>query len=265
MSLAFSTSPTAAPIGALIAAQLDRTADRCHRTSGAQHRTGAPVRRGSKEEGTFEDAFFVPITEAEQRQMIATAKATVREGRRLARTARQDGRKLTKAERTIAGLKSSAVEIFDVLLRLARRFAGKVFPTYDHIMGETDLSRATVGRALKALEAVGLVIRQQRFRRVKGEGKATQYRQTSNAYRTSLPARLVKLLPRWRRPAPVPDDHIQREADRLEDQQHMLDGLTCRELARQTLPPGPLAAAVAAFGDRLDAQIASNNLVLNCR
>jgi DNA-binding transcriptional ArsR family regulator len=175
------------------------------------------------------------------------------------------GRKLTKAERTIVSLKPSAVEIFEVLVRLARRFAGKVFPTYDHIMKETGLSRPTVGRALNALEAVGLVIRQQRFRRVKGEGRVTQYRQTSNAYRTSLPARLIKLLPRWLRPAPVPDDHIQREADRLEDQQHMLDGLTCRELARQTLPPGPLAVAFAAFGDRLDAQVASNNLVLNRR
>lgn len=265
MSLAYSTSSTAAPFRALIAAQLERIADRCHRSSGAQHHTGAPVRRGSKEEGTFEDAFFVPITETEQGQMIVTAKATVREGRRLKREARLDGRKLTKSERTIVELKSSAIDVFEVLLRLARRFAGKVFPAFDHIMAETGLGRSTVGRALAALEGLGFIIRQRRFRRVKGQGRATQYRQTSNAYRTSLPARLVKLLPRWLRPAPVPDDHIQREADRLEDQQHMLDGLTCRELARQTLPPGPLAAAFAAFGDRLDAQVASNNLVLNRR
>lgn len=54
------------------------------------------------------------------------------------------------------------------------------------------------------------------------------------------------------RPAPLPDDTMQREADRIEDTRVMLEGLGCRDLARAVIADGPLAKILAKLGAVLD-------------
>jgi len=217
--------------------------------SGGVHRTGAPVRRDSIEAGTFEAQFFAVPAKGETDRLLHAARRALDIGRALRREARAGARVLDAAETAIAALTAGAVRVFEELMTLARLNKGQVFPSYDHLAAATGLGRATVARALRALEATGMLVTQRRFKRVEGEGP--RYAQTSNVYRALLPAKLLALLPRRFRPAPLPDDQIQREADRAEDQAAMLAGLSCRDLARATVG-GALGAMLARLGKALD-------------
>ena len=221
--------------------------------SGAPHRTGAPVRRDSIEAGTFEAHFFAPPAPGETDRLLRTARAALDAGRRLKRAARIEGRGLTASERLLAGLGAGAVRVYEEICTLARLNAGRVYPSYDHLARATALGRATIARALTALEAAGFLVRQRRFARVAGEGPGPRYAQTSNAYRAVLPQRLMGFLPRWLRPAPVPDDALQQAADRAEDLAAMHATLSCRELA-QAMTGGALGRVLARLGAALDVQ-----------
>lgn len=221
--------------------------------SGAVHRTGAPVLRGSIEAGTFEELFFAVPAKGECDRLVRLARAALDAGRRLKRTARGEGRSLSVAERQLAGLSSGAVRVYEELCMLARLNKGRVYPSYDHLAAATALGRATVARAITALERAGFLVRQRRFARVEGEGPGPRYAQTSNAYRPTLPQRLLGFLPRWCRPAPMPADAEQRLADRAEEVATMHAQLSCRELARATVS-GSLGRVLAKLGAALDAQ-----------
>jgi hypothetical protein len=52
-------------------------------------------------------------------------------------------------------------------------------------------------------------------------------------------------------PAPLPDDEVQREADRQDETQAMLATLSCRDLARATVG-GPLGRMLARLGAVID-------------
>ena len=54
------------------------------------------------------------------------------------------------------------------------------------------------------------------------------------------------------RPAPLPDDMLQRETDRVEETRAMLAGLGCRDLARAVIADGPLAKILAKLGAAVD-------------
>lgn len=220
--------------------------------SGAPHRTGAPVLRDSIEAGSFEHHFFTPPAKGETDRLVRMARAALDTGRRLKRAARQ-GRELAPAERALAGLTAGAVRVFEELCMLARLNRGRVYPSYDHLAAATALGRATIARALAALEAAGFLIRQRRFARVEGEGPGPRYAQTSNAYRPMLPARILDLLPRRLRPAPVPDDALFQRAQEAETQRHMRAQLSCRELAAITAD-GMLGRVLAKLGAGIDAR-----------
>lgn len=222
--------------------------------SGSAHRTEAPVRRGSVEAGTFEDLFFAAPAKGETDRLLRTARAALDTARRLKRVARVEGRELSAGERAIAALTAGAVRVYEELLTLARLNCGRVYPSYDHLAEVTALGRATIARALRVLENAGFLVRQRRFRRIKNEGPGPRWEQTSNAYRPTLPQRILKLLPRRLRPAPVPDDMLQREADRQEEVGAMLDSLSCREFASITAS-GALGSALARLGAVLDRRI----------
>jgi DNA-binding transcriptional ArsR family regulator len=217
----------------------------------AGRRSGAPVRAGSVEAGSFEDGFFAVPAPGECDRMVRLARAGLDAGRRLKRAARAEGRTLTAAERRLAAITAGAVRVFEELCQLARLNRGRVYPSYDRLADRTALGRATVARALGVLEEAGFLVRQRRFRRVEGEGPGPRWAQTSNAYRPVAPARLMELLPRWLRPAPPPADAVQREADRAEELAAMHATLSCRELARVTVG-GALGRALARLGGRLD-------------
>ncbi len=73
----------------------------------------------------------------------------------------------------------------------------------------------------------------------------------SVAVSVRVPARVLAYLPRWMRPAPLPDDQIQHEAERKESHDAMLAALSCRDLAAVTVG-GLLGKALARLGARID-------------
>lgn len=238
--------------------------------SGAPHPTGAPIRRDSIEAGTFEDHFFTVPAKGEPDRLLRLARAALDAGRRLKRAARLEGRILSPAEAALAGLTAGAVRVYEEICTLARLNAGRVFPSYDRLAAATALGRATVARALRALEIAGFLVRQRRFKRVSrpegegsGAGDAPRYAQTSNAYRPLLPARLLPHLPRWLSPAPLPADVEQRQADRAAEVAAMHDTLSCRELA-QTLVGGSLGRVLAKLGAQIDRKSEPRDTVTSC-
>lgn len=219
--------------------------------SGAVHCTGAPVLRGSLEAGSFEEAFFAVPAKGETDRLLHVARRTLDAARRLRRDARAGLRTLSARERWIVRLSAGAVRIFEELLTLARLNRGRVYPSYDHLAEATGMGRATVARALTVLEGIGFLVRQRRFRRVGSEGGTARYAQTSNVYRALMPASVEAYLPRWMRPAPLPDDEAQHQAERAETMRDMLGTLSCRDLAEVTVS-GPLGKVLARLGATLD-------------
>ena len=243
-----------AMVGALAAVKTPRRHGSGRKArSGAPHPTGAPVLRDSVEAGTFEHVFFVAPAKGETDRLLRAARRVLDAGRQLRSEARRDGRELTPAERLLTSLTAASVRVFEEILTLARLNKGRVFPSYDHLTQATSLGRATVARALRILESIGFLVRQRRFKRVEGDGPGPRYEQTSNAYRAFLPKIVQAYLPRWMRPAPIPDDELQREADRIEDMEHMCARLSAHERAEAKLN-GPLAKILARLGAAIDAQ-----------
>jgi DNA-binding transcriptional regulator YhcF (GntR family) len=224
------------------------------RRSGTPHRTGARVLRDSVEAGTFEHAFFVSPAKGETDRLLRAARRILDAGRQLRREARAGLRTLTPAEQLLTTLTAASVRVFEEILTLARLNKGRVFPSYDHLADATGLGRATVARALKILEGIGFLVRQRRFKRIEdATGPGPRFEQTSNAYRTFLPAIVARYLPRWMRLAPIPDDMLQREADHALDMDHMVRSLTCRELAEAHVG-GALGKVLARLGAAIDRQ-----------
>lgn len=225
--------------------------------SGAPHPTGAPVLRDSVEEGTFEHLFFSAPAKGETDRLLRAARRLLDAGRQLRREARGTGgteaRILTPVERILTTLTAASVRVLEEILTLARLNRGRVFPSYDYLADATSLGRATVARSLKILESVGFLVRQRRFKRVESDGPGPRYAQTSNVYRAFLPDRLTRYLPRWMRPAPLPDDVVQREADRQEDIAIMHATLPSRE-RRKAMEQGALTKVLARIEAALDRQ-----------
>ena len=221
--------------------------------SGAPHPTGAHVLRDSVEAGTFEHIFFVAPAKGETDRLLRAARRMVDAGRQLRSEERRNGRVLTPTEKLLTTLTNASVRVFEEILTLSRLNKGRVFPSYDYLADATSLGRATVARALGILERIGFLVRQRRFKRIDADGPGPRYEQTSNAYRPLLPKAVLEYLPRWMRPAPTPDDELQREADRIEDMEYMRSKLSCRELA-ESVVDGPLAKILARLGAALDAQ-----------
>ena len=240
-------------VGALGNVKMPRATAKSRTRSGAPHPTGAPVLRDSVEAGTFEHVFFVAPAKGETDRLLRAARRILDAGRQLRSEARRDGRDLTPAERLLTTLTSASVRVFEEILTLARLNKGRVFPSYDHLAEATSLGRATVARALRILEGIGFLVRQRRFKRIDGDGPGPRYEQTSNAYRAFLPKVVQAYLPRWMRSAPVPDDELQREADRIEETEYMRSRLSRREQAEARMN-GPLAKILARLEAALDAQ-----------
>ena len=233
-----------------------------HSRARAPHRTGAPVLRHSKEAGTFEHKFFTPLATGETDRMLRTARKLIDAAKRLRRE-QLAGRKLTPFEVAIVAITPATVRVYEEILTLARLCGGRVFPSYERIADATELGRTTVSRAIAILKDIGLLDWQRRFKRVEVEGAGVRYKQTSNAYRAALPARLAAYLPRWMRRPPVPIDEAHKEAERVEDCQRMYETLSCRDLARTTGAGGALGDQLARLGAAVDAKSASTETGLN--
>lgn len=191
--------------------------------SGAANPTRAHVHPNSRKAGTFEDDFFYSYARGETDRLYKKAVELLKRKNAIRRLARSEGRQLTDDERLVTLITPAAVRVFEQLTNLARNCAGKVFPTWEWIETHTGLSRASVGRGLSILAKMGLLDKQRRCVPIDPPADRPKARnaQTSNVYRMSFPNRLARFLPRFLRPAPLPDDVVQREADRIEQIEEM--------------------------------------------
>ncbi|MBP8234072.1 MAG: RNA replicase [Rhizorhabdus sp.] len=196
--------------------RIERTQPRAR--SGAANPTRAHVHPNSRKAGTFEDDFFYSYAKGEPDRLYKQAAELLKHKNAVRRIARAEGRQLTEDERLATLITNTALRVFEQLTTLARTCAGKVFPTWEWIEAAAGVSRASVGRALVALTSMGLLDKQRRCVPIDPPADRPKARnaQTSNVYRMSFPNRLTRFLPRRLRPVPLPDDVVQREADRIE-------------------------------------------------
>ena len=181
--------------------------------SGAPNPTGAPVLRGSLEEGTFEHRFWRPYQPRETDKLVRAAKDVAKLFRRQCRQSRTGAGIQNKI--ALPALTQSAVLVFETLCELGRLCKGEIYPSYEWISQKTDLSRATIARSLKQLTQAGFLSIQRRCKRTDRQGPGPRFEQTSNAYRLDWPARLAKWLGFKNAPCPIPDDAQQRLDDRM--------------------------------------------------
>jgi hypothetical protein len=220
------------------------TNERARSRSGAPNPTRAHVHPNSRKAGTFEQDFFYTYAKGETDRLYRNAVELLKRKNAIRRLARAEGRQLTEAERLVTLITPAAVRVFEQLTQLARTCAGRVFPTWEWIETHTGLSRASVGRGLKILASMGMLDKQRRCVPVDPtpDRPKARYEQTSNVYRMRFPNRLVSFLPRRFRPCPLPDDVVQREADRIEQIEAMRLWRSPRQIAAQDIDDAGLRA-----------------------
>lgn len=212
------------------------------RRRGGLHITKQPVHRGSKEVGSFhEEAFMAKLDDATRKACRRAVNEAFEQGRRLRAAVRRDPRELTRFEEQCTRITNSTIRVYEALLRMEKRFGGRVYPSYETIAEWATVSRATVHRALDALSEIGLLARLRRYVTTRDETIGARSEQTSNAYRLELPRTLRELIERRFRPAPIPDDEAQRQHERLADHATMLSGLSKADYIRATTTDTGLA------------------------
>lgn len=165
-------------------------------------RTHAPIRRHSKPAGQCETTIWRRTDRADVRKIVLAAK-------------RYEVANKPAGSRK-GPLGAVALEVLELLANLVDYKTGRLEPSIDTIMRKVRRSRDAVVRALQALRQHGFVDWLRRFVPVEdAEGrKGPQVKQTSNAYRLSLPERAKALLGRYGTPAPLPEDREQADAER---------------------------------------------------
>lgn len=188
--------------------------------SGAPNPTGAPVLRGSLEEGTFEHRFWRVYQPQETDRLLRSAHNVLRMRRKERRDLRSEGFPIERSP-LLPTLTKSAIEVFEILCQIGRTCKGEIFPSYEWLISKTDLSRATIARAIKQLKEAGFLSIQRRCKRIEREGPGPRFEQTSNAYRLDWPERLAKWLGYNHVPCPLPDDEACRQQEHREELKRM--------------------------------------------
>jgi uncharacterized protein YukE len=158
-------------------------------------------RESSRLRGTFERSFWRSVTKHEARKIAAACEAfedaTKRYGKR-------EG-----------ALGATAVRVAKYLANMAHACRGRVDPSFAEICRKVKRSRAAVARAIRNLVLHGFLERVRRVERTSRVGAGPQLRQTSNAYRVSLPAKAAGLIERF---FPLPADELVRQQQRAIEQ-----------------------------------------------
>lgn len=166
------------------------------RGQGGTRRTFQPIRRRSQLAGRCEVGFWRPFAPGQVGDFMRAAE-------RYDRTKRGQGQPQ-------GPLGPIGLEVLRELLRLVDHATGRLDPSIDGLATRIRRSRDAVWRALKALKAHGFVDWIRRYVPAPTAGEAgPQVRQTSNAYRLTLPAVAKALLGKATR-APAPDDFEHR-------------------------------------------------------
>ncbi|VVS99839.1 helix-turn-helix domain-containing protein [Hoeflea sp. EC-HK425] len=196
-------------------------------------RRGAPVRRQSRLAGR-EGVFWRRVSRQEARQIVFAA-------RRYELTSRQFGARN-------GALGAVALEVLDLLANMVDYKTGRLDPAIETLMKRLKRSRDAIVRALKALRDHGFLDWLRRYVPTGREGRGVQVQQTSNAYRLSMPARARRLLGRYGRSAPLPDDFTHaREMQEAAITAHR-QSLTLEELPLFEIGDNPLGQALARLG-----------------
>ena len=151
-----------------------------------------PVRRGSHRAGRCEGLFWRPISRQEVRRVLLAARRYELAGRR--------------AGRRNGPLGHVALEILELLANLVSYRTGRLEPSVAFLMQKLRRSKSAIYDALHALRAHGFLEWLRRYEPTGREGRGPQLRQTSNAYRLSLPTRALRCLGRLLQAPPLPDD-----------------------------------------------------------
>ncbi|MCA0422561.1 MAG: helix-turn-helix domain-containing protein, partial [Proteobacteria bacterium] len=141
-----------------------------------------PIRRHSRAAGRCEGVFWRRTNRQEVHTILLAAK-------RYELAQRQPG------ERS-GPLGSVAIEVLELFANLVDFRTGRLDPAIDTLMGKLRRSRDAIVRALKNLRAHGFLDWMRRYVPTGNEGRGPQVKQTSNAYRLSLPARARQFLGR---------------------------------------------------------------------
>jgi hypothetical protein len=155
------------------------------------HRTGQPVRRNSRHKGRCEQGFWTETNRQTLQEIVLGAK-------RYDKAHKEKGK-------SCGPLGSIAIEILEYMANLVDFKTGRLEPSIATMMAKLRRSRGAICKALDALERHGFLQRMRRFEPLPNAGKGPQVKQSSNAYRLSLPQRAIAALGRFFRRRPTED------------------------------------------------------------
>ncbi|WP_337738522.1 helix-turn-helix domain-containing protein [Sinorhizobium meliloti] len=190
-----------------------------------------PVRRQSRARGHCEAVFWRRTNRDEVQRILLAAK-------RYERIERQPGSRS-------GPLGSVAIEVLEFFVNLVDYKTGRLEPSIDTLMLRLRRSRDAIVRALKSLRTHGFLDWLRRYEPTGNEGRGPQVKQTSNAYRLSLPERAKRFLGRLGMAPPLPDDHAQALAERMAAVEEHRASLMLDERTLFDVGDNPLGQALA--------------------
>jgi len=173
------------------------------------------IRSGSRLKGYCEAGFWQPVSRRNARRIVLAAR---RFERRTMQKGRQNG-----------ALGFVALEIIELLANLVHQQTGRLDPTITYLMRTLGRSRDAIVRALQALRRHGFLqwIRRYVETRV---GEGPKVRQTSNAYRLTMPAAAERLVGNYYLAPPLAGDEQHRRDELMTMFDTYLASLDLREL-----------------------------------
>ncbi|MEM7676155.1 MAG: helix-turn-helix domain-containing protein [Myxococcota bacterium] len=174
---------------------------------------------------------------------------TRKEMRRVYIAARRYEREYKEAGRRNGPLGGIALEVLDYLTNLIDPLTGRLEPSIAYLMTKLRRSRDAIWRGLAALRRHGFLSWMRRYEPTGHDGRGPQVRQTSNAYKISLPEKARKLLWQGGRDAPVGDDVAHRQQGFARALQDYRQSLSLKELPLfDTRGDNPLDQALSRLG-----------------
>ncbi len=187
-------------------------------------RRRARVRANSHEAGKCEAALWKPMRRQELRQIVVAAQ-------------RYDVAKKRPGARN-GPLGEVALRILGLMGNIIHKKTGQLDPSIEYLMRMLGRARDTIVRALAALRTHGFIHWLRRFTPTGNAGeRGPQVRQTSNAYRLTLPEHARAYLGKYGETPPLPEDVIDRRAEELADlRQAFADDRTLQALLEDENP-----------------------------
>lgn len=171
----------------------------------AKRRTHAPIRRNSKPAGQCEEGIWKKTEPKALRDIVLAARRY------------EIANKAPGARNGPLG--AIAIEVLELLSNCIHHQSGRLDPSIDYMVQKLRRSRDAIVRGLAALRAHGFVDWIRRFLPAESAGdKGPQVRQTSNAYKLSMPPAARAALGRYGKAVPRPDDQVTAAVEQARQQ-----------------------------------------------